>query len=88
MGGRTQEVLLTLKRNSPTEPWGFSLVGGADLKTPLIVTRVSLFPFHVNTRYLSYGFVYYYDYINIYNLLRCECYDSVEEPVAKLHGEF
>ncbi|KAK9722303.1 protein of unknown function (DUF4749) [Popillia japonica] len=41
MGGRTQEVLLTLKRNSPTEPWGFSLVGGADLKTPLIVTRVT-----------------------------------------------
>lgn len=41
MGGRSRDVLLTLTRNSSNEPWGFSLVGGADLKTPLIVTKVS-----------------------------------------------
>ncbi|XP_045470416.1 PDZ and LIM domain protein 3 isoform X1 [Harmonia axyridis] len=38
--GKVHEFLVTLKRNSPTEQWGFSLVGGADVKTPLIVTRV------------------------------------------------
>lgn len=41
MRGKTQELLLTLSRQSPAEHWGFSLVGGADVKTPLIVTRVS-----------------------------------------------
>nr|XP_022901898.1 PDZ and LIM domain protein 3 isoform X4 [Onthophagus taurus] len=40
-GGKTHEVLVTLTRNSANEPWGFSLVGGVDVKTPLIVTRVS-----------------------------------------------
>ena len=40
MGGRTHEVLVTLQRNSPQIPWGFSLVGGADVNTPLIVTKV------------------------------------------------
>ncbi|XP_019872001.2 PDZ and LIM domain protein 1 isoform X3 [Aethina tumida] len=38
--GRLHEITLTLRRNSPTEQWGFSLVGGSDVKTPLIVTRV------------------------------------------------
>lgn len=42
MKGKTQELLLSLIRQSPTEHWGFSLVGGADVNTPLIVTRVSL----------------------------------------------
>lgn len=40
--GKPHEVLLTLHRSSPNEPWGFSLVGGSDVKTPLIVTRVGL----------------------------------------------
>ncbi|XP_044750404.1 PDZ and LIM domain protein Zasp isoform X3 [Coccinella septempunctata] len=38
--GKVHEFLVTLRRNSPTEQWGFSLVGGADVQTPLIVTRV------------------------------------------------
>lgn len=39
--GKHHEFVLNLRRNSPTEQWGFSLVGGSDVKTPLIVTRVS-----------------------------------------------
>jgi hypothetical protein len=39
--GKTHEVAVSLRRDSPTEQWGFSLVGGADVQTPLIVTRVS-----------------------------------------------
>ncbi|KAJ8920675.1 hypothetical protein NQ315_004814 [Exocentrus adspersus] len=38
--GRTHEIVLDLRRSSPNEHWGFSLVGGSDVKTPLIVTRV------------------------------------------------
>lgn len=38
--GKTHEILLNLKRSTPTENWGFSLVGGSDVKTPLIVTKV------------------------------------------------
>jgi hypothetical protein len=38
--GKTHEVAVSLRRDSPTEQWGFSLVGGADVQTPLIVTRV------------------------------------------------
>lgn len=38
--GKPHEVVLTLRRSSPNEQWGFSLVGGSDVKTPLIVTRV------------------------------------------------
>ncbi|XP_017768014.1 PREDICTED: PDZ and LIM domain protein 3 isoform X2 [Nicrophorus vespilloides] len=40
MGGKLHEMLVTLKRDSPTEQWGFSLVGGSDVNAPLIVTRV------------------------------------------------
>nr|CAH7739723.1 unnamed protein product [Callosobruchus chinensis] len=39
--GKTHELVLNLRRSDPNEAWGFSLVGGADVKTPLIVTRVS-----------------------------------------------
>ncbi|XP_060519068.1 PDZ and LIM domain protein 3 isoform X2 [Cylas formicarius] len=39
--GKFREVLLDLQRSSPAQPWGFSLVGGADVKTPLIVTKVA-----------------------------------------------
>ncbi|XP_044266976.1 PDZ and LIM domain protein 3 isoform X3 [Tribolium madens] len=38
--GKTHQIVLNLRRDSPTEQWGFSLVGGADVKMPLIVTRV------------------------------------------------
>ncbi|CAG9854072.1 unnamed protein product [Phyllotreta striolata] len=38
--GKTHEILLDLKRSSANEQWGFSLVGGSDVKTPLIVTKV------------------------------------------------
>ncbi|XP_056630780.1 PDZ and LIM domain protein 3 isoform X10 [Diorhabda carinulata] len=38
--GKTHEIVLNLKRTTPTENWGFSLVGGSDVKTPLIVTKV------------------------------------------------
>uniref|UniRef100_A0A1Y1L1N3 PDZ domain-containing protein n=1 Tax=Photinus pyralis TaxID=7054 RepID=A0A1Y1L1N3_PHOPY len=41
MGGRCHEFLLTLKRKNPNASWGFSLVGGADVNTPLIVTKVA-----------------------------------------------
>lgn len=41
MKGKTQELLLTLNRQNSNDHWGFSLVGGADVNTPLIVTRVS-----------------------------------------------
>lgn len=40
MGGRTREILVTLRRDSPSRSWGFSLVGGADANAPLIVTKV------------------------------------------------
>ncbi|XP_065163246.1 PDZ and LIM domain protein Zasp isoform X4 [Atheta coriaria] len=40
MGGKTHELVVTLHRDSPTEQWGFSLVGGSDVNAPLIVTRV------------------------------------------------
>lgn len=39
--GKPHQIALDLRRSSPNEQWGFSLVGGADVKTPLIVTRVS-----------------------------------------------
>ncbi|XP_076270622.1 PDZ_signaling and DUF4749 domain-containing protein Zasp66 isoform X20 [Rhynchophorus ferrugineus] len=39
--GKHHELLVNLRRSSPDESWGFSLVGGADVKTPLIVTKVS-----------------------------------------------
>ncbi|KAF2889837.1 hypothetical protein ILUMI_16336 [Ignelater luminosus] len=41
MGGRLHEFVVTLKRNSPNIAWGFSLVGGADVNTPLIITKVA-----------------------------------------------
>ncbi|KAL1490555.1 hypothetical protein ABEB36_013230 [Hypothenemus hampei] len=39
--GKHHEFVVDLQRNSLTQPWGFSLVGGSDVKTPLIVTRVA-----------------------------------------------
>lgn len=34
---------VTLLRQSKNTPWGLTIVGGADLGTPIIVTRVSFF---------------------------------------------
>ncbi|KAH1013657.1 PDZ and LIM domain protein 3 isoform X2 [Dendroctonus ponderosae] len=39
--GKFHEFLVDLRRSSPNHSWGFSLVGGSDVKTPLIVTRVA-----------------------------------------------
>ncbi|XP_066159193.1 PDZ and LIM domain protein 3 isoform X6 [Euwallacea fornicatus] len=39
--GKHHEFVVDLRRNFPDQPWGFSLVGGADVKTPLIVTKVA-----------------------------------------------
>lgn len=33
--------VLNLRRESPNEQWGFSLVGGSDQGAPLIITKVS-----------------------------------------------
>lgn len=44
---RKQTVILRLKRSSTGKPWGIRIAGGADLGTPIVVTRVSSFsPFH------------------------------------------
>lgn len=38
--GRLHTFVVTLRRDSREVNWGLRLVGGADLATPLIVTRV------------------------------------------------
>ena len=42
---RKQTVIVKLKRSSAGKPWGIRIAGGADLGTPIVVTRVS-FSFH------------------------------------------
>lgn len=39
-------LVLKLRRHS-SRPWGIRIAGGADLGTPIIVTRVSLFYIHL-----------------------------------------
>lgn len=39
--GKKQTVVVKLKRKWSGQPWGIRIVGGADLGTPIIVTRVS-----------------------------------------------
>lgn len=34
------EFAVVLERDSPQKPWGIRLVGGSDLDTPLIITKV------------------------------------------------
>lgn len=41
---RKQTIIVKLKRSSTGKPWGIRIAGGADLGTPIVVTRVS-FPF-------------------------------------------
>lgn len=38
---RKQTVIVKLKRSSTGKPWGIRIAGGADLGTPIVVTRVS-----------------------------------------------
>ncbi|XP_044742791.1 PDZ and LIM domain protein 7 [Chrysoperla carnea] len=40
--GRQQTILVNLKRLDLNQPWGISLVGGSDVGTPLIITRVGI----------------------------------------------
>lgn len=40
--GRLHTFVVTLRRNSREVNWGLRIVGGADLATPLIVTRVPI----------------------------------------------
>lgn len=42
MGPKLHEFSVTLQRDSPLTPWGFRLIGGCDLDTPLIVTKVGV----------------------------------------------
>lgn len=36
----TRDYLVDLERDGPQTPWGIRLVGGSDLNTPLIITKV------------------------------------------------
>lgn len=40
MAPKLFEFAVLLKRSTPDQPWGIRLVGGSDLDTPLIVTKV------------------------------------------------
>lgn len=40
MASKTREFLIDLERDGPHTPWGIRLVGGSDLNTPLIITKV------------------------------------------------
>lgn len=43
MSPKLHEFAVVLKRDGPNTPWGIRLVGGNDLDTPLIITRVNIF---------------------------------------------
>lgn len=38
---RKQTLIVKLKRSTTGRPWGIRIAGGADLGTPIVVTRVS-----------------------------------------------
>lgn len=40
MGPKIHEYSVRLQRRDPFTPWGIRLLGGSDLDTPLIITRV------------------------------------------------
>lgn len=40
MASKTREILIDLERDGPQTPWGIRLVGGSDVNTPLIITKV------------------------------------------------
>lgn len=39
---KISEVAITLERDCQHTPWGIRLVGGSDLDTPLIITKVGI----------------------------------------------
>lgn len=41
MAPKLHEFAVVLQRNSIQTPWGIRLVGGSDLDTPLIITKVN-----------------------------------------------
>lgn len=43
MASKPREILIDLERDGPHTPWGIRLVGGSDLNTPLIITKVLYF---------------------------------------------
>ena len=42
---KRQTLVVKLRRPNKKQPWGISIAGGADLGTPIIVTRVSFLLF-------------------------------------------
>lgn len=40
MASKPREFVIDLERDGPQTPWGIRIVGGSDLKTPLIITKV------------------------------------------------
>lgn len=40
MAPKNREFSIDLERDGPNTPWGIRLVGGSDLNTPLIITKV------------------------------------------------
>lgn len=38
--GKLRSHTVTLERSDLSQPWGLSFVGGSDVGTPLIITRV------------------------------------------------
>lgn len=42
MSPKLHEFAVCLQRDCQDTPWGIRLVGGSDLDTPLIITKVSL----------------------------------------------
>lgn len=40
MTSKTREFVIDLERDGPHTQWGIRLVGGSDLNTPLIITKV------------------------------------------------
>ena len=49
---KLHEFSVCLHRDSPMTPWGIRLVGGSDLDTPLIITRVGMVPSASTDRHL------------------------------------
>lgn len=43
MASKMREFSIDLERDGSQTPWGIRLVGGSDLNTPLIITKVRMF---------------------------------------------
>lgn len=40
MPNKLHEFSITLLRDGPHTPWGIRLIGGSDLESPLVITKV------------------------------------------------